>query len=353
MRKLNKILLVIGILAVSFAAKAQNLSSVRINEFIVSTDSTGYTDDYGCKTAWIEIYNPSYGTVDIGGCYLSTDSTNLKMHVFPKGDKKTIIPPRQHLLIYADGCAEKGTLHAGITLEGAKELIFTSSDGRTEIDKVVIPSNLQPNQSYGRIIDGEGYAQNPSFAYMSKNVSRKIETQLGDKGWGILESATPGFSNHKGSTVSKSQLIKEVDPYGIFMSITAMSVVFLALILLYIIFTPFFDTFPQRSFPTCRSPFSFIFKYIGKHNINKASKNAIESNAPEGVTPAGKHTHSGRVSAEIYAAVSAAVYKYMQENEAHDHEDTVLTINKVSRSYSPWSSKIQTLRETPVVIKRK
>ena len=165
---------------------------------------------------------------------------------------------------------------------------------------------------------------------MSKNVSKKIESQLGDKGWGILESATPGFSNHKGSTVSKSQLMKEVDPYGIFMSITAMSVVFLALILLYI-----------------------IFKYIGKHNINKASKNAIESNAPEGVTPAGKHTHSGRVSAEIYAAVSAAVYKYMQENEAHDHEDTVLTINKVSRSYSPWSSKIQTLRETPVVIKRK
>ena len=330
MRKLNRILLLLAIAAVSFAANAQNMTDIRINEFIVSSDSTGCMDDYGCKTAWIEIYNPSYGTVDIGGCFLSTNSENLKMHVFPKGDNKTKIAPRQHLLIYADGCAEKGTLHAGINLNGAKELILVSSDGRTIIDKVAIPSDLQPNQSYGRIVDGEGYAENPSFAYMSRNISKKIAAQQGDKGWGILANATPGYNNQKANVASKSQLIKEVDPHGVFMSITAMSVVFLALILLY-----------------------FVFKYIGKHNINKAAQNAKDVNAPEGVTPAGKHTHSGRVSAEVYAAVSAAVYRYIQDNEAHDHEDTVLTINKVSRAYSPWSSKIHTLRETPVVIKRK
>ncbi len=31
----------------------------------------------------------------------------------------------------------------------------------------------------------------------------------------------------------------------------------------------------------------------------------------------------------------------------HDVEETVLTITRVKRSYSPWSSKIYTLRETP------
>ncbi|MBR6541544.1 MAG: OadG family protein [Bacteroidales bacterium] len=330
MKKLNKILLLLALITVSFAANAQNMSDIRINEFTVASDSTGCIDDYGCKVAWIELFNTSYGTVDIAGCYLSTDSDNLKMHVFPKGSKSTKILPRQHLLIYVDGCADKGPLHAGISFEGAKTIIFTSSDGRTVIDSAVIPSDLQPNQSYGRIVDGEGYAENPSFAYMSSNISKKIAAQQGDKGWGILANATPGYNNQKASVVSKSQLIKEVDPHGVFMSITAMSVVFLALILLY-----------------------FVFKYIGKHNINKAAQNAKDVNAPEGVTPAGKHTHSGRVSAEVYAAVSAAVYRYIQDNEAHDHEDTVLTINKVSRAYSPWSSKIHTLRETPVVIKRK
>lgn len=330
MKRLNKILLVLAIVAVSFAAQAQNMSDIRINEFTVSADSTGISDEWGCTTAWIELYNTSYGTVDIGGCYLSTDPNNLKMHVFPKGDVKTKIAPRQQILIFADGDAEKGTLHAGIKLDGAKELIFISSDGRTIIDRIAIPSNLQPNQSYGRIVDGEGFAEDPGFAYMSRNIARKLEAQQGDKGWGILSHATPGYKNQRGSVESKSQIMKEVDPYGIFMALTAMAVVFLALILLY-----------------------FVFKYIGNHNIKKASQNAIESNAPEGITPAGKHTHSGKVSAEVYAAITAAVYRYIQDNEAHDHEDTVLTINKVSRAYSPWSSKIHTLRETPVVVKKK
>ena len=56
---------------------------------------------------------------------------------------------------------------------------------------------------------------------------------------------------------------------------------------------------------------------------------------------------SGQVSAETYAAISMAMHLYKIDNEAHDFEDTILTINKVSRTYSPWSSKIYTLRETP------
>ena len=35
------------------------------------------------------------------------------------------------------------------------------------------------------------------------------------------------------------------------------------------------------------------------------------------------------------------------QSDVHDVEETVLTITRVKRSYSPWSSKIYTLRETP------
>jgi hypothetical protein len=52
------------------------------------------------------------------------------------------------------------------------------------------------------------------------------------------------------------------------------------------------------------------------------------------------------VSGEINAAISAALYLYFEE--VHDFESTVLTIKKVQRSYSPWSSKIYGLREYPV-----
>jgi hypothetical protein len=44
------------------------------------------------------------------------------------------------------------------------------------------------------------------------------------------------------------------------------------------------------------------------------------------------------ISGEVSAAISAAMYLYF--SEMHDDEKTVLTIKKISKSYSPWSSKI-------------
>lgn len=48
---------------------------------------------------------------------------------------------------------------------------------------------------------------------------------------------------------------------------------------------------------------------------------------------------------EVYAAISMALHE--SQNEVHDLEETVLTIARVQRTYSPWSSKIYTLRKTP------
>ena len=48
---------------------------------------------------------------------------------------------------------------------------------------------------------------------------------------------------------------------------------------------------------------------------------------------------------EVNAAIAMALHLYFQQ--IHDYENTVLTINKVSRTYSPWSSKIYNLRRHP------
>ncbi len=45
------------------------------------------------------------------------------------------------------------------------------------------------------------------------------------------------------------------------------------------------------------------------------------------------------ISGELNAAISAAIHLYVNENY-HDEESTVLTIEQVSKRYSPWSSKI-------------
>jgi glutaconyl-CoA/methylmalonyl-CoA decarboxylase subunit delta len=48
------------------------------------------------------------------------------------------------------------------------------------------------------------------------------------------------------------------------------------------------------------------------------------------------------ISGDTNAAIALALHLYM--NELHDMESNVMTIEKVSRRYSPWSSKIYGLR---------
>ena len=48
------------------------------------------------------------------------------------------------------------------------------------------------------------------------------------------------------------------------------------------------------------------------------------------------------MTGEVNAAIATALYMYF--NELHDDESNIITIKKVSKFYSPWSSKIYGLR---------
>jgi Na+-transporting methylmalonyl-CoA/oxaloacetate decarboxylase gamma subunit len=52
------------------------------------------------------------------------------------------------------------------------------------------------------------------------------------------------------------------------------------------------------------------------------------------------------IPGEIAAAISTAITLHYQE--VHDFENTIVTIKKVQKPYSPWSSKIYGLRQTPL-----
>ena len=324
MKKFYSLIILLGVLFCASNLSAQNMSDMRLNEVLV-TNTEGFEDDYGYRSGWIELFNTSYGTVDIAGCFLSTDANNLTMYMIPKGDVLTKVQPRQHILFWADGVANRGTFHLGFTLENAKELIFTAADGRTIIDRVVFPA-LDTNKSYGRKVDGIGSAAHMGTFYKSYRNSKLEAAEKADTstehGWIKMENPTPSTNNATMDGESKSALMAKSDPHGIFLTLTAMSVTFLALAILFL-----------------------VFKQIGKFHIRKKSENAVA--AVTDVANKEKADTSGQVSAETYAAISMAIHLFMIENEAHDFEETVLTINKVSRTYSPWSSKIYTLRETP------
>ncbi|MBN2348998.1 MAG: OadG family protein [Bacteroidales bacterium] len=48
------------------------------------------------------------------------------------------------------------------------------------------------------------------------------------------------------------------------------------------------------------------------------------------------------ISGEVNAAISMALYLHF--NELHDEESHIMTIKRVARTYSPWSSKIYSVR---------
>lgn len=48
------------------------------------------------------------------------------------------------------------------------------------------------------------------------------------------------------------------------------------------------------------------------------------------------------IPGDVNAAIALAIYLHL--NEIHDEESGVITIKRVSRNYSPWSSKLYSMR---------
>ena len=213
MKKLTK-LFILGVLLLSASvAIGQNMSDMRLNEILV-TNNDGYIDDYGNRSGWIELFNTSYGTVDVAGCYLTDDPNNLKKYMIPKGDVLTKVRPRQHILFFADSMPSRGTFHLNFNLNNGNEILLVSSDGRTIIDKIDVP-NIPEDKSYGRVMDGEGSHEPLHFMKQSVNANKKESEQGANGGWAILERVTPSTNNYIQEGGSKSLELLETDPRGI------------------------------------------------------------------------------------------------------------------------------------------
>lgn len=275
-------------------ANAQNAGDLRFNEILVLNDSSA-VDDFGVHTAWIEIFNSSYNTVNIGGCYLTDDLSNPKKYWIPTGDPATKISNRFYTVFWADNHPTRGIFHLNFDLKEAKVLALFDADGKTLIDKVELPSENRPDVTYGRPTNDS-------------------------KEWVFLEKSTPGANNDYTKKKTAGESFVEMDPFGIGMTMIAMFVVFSALAILYV-----------------------IYKNMGRFFIRRGAK-AVHGETSASPLKAKAVAEEG-MSGEVNAAIAMALYLY--QNELHDYENTVLTIQKVSRNYSPWSSKIYTLRKSP------
>lgn len=279
-------------------------SKLVINEVLVD-NQTNFQDDYGVHSGWIEIFNKAYSTADLAGCLLKVSSQpgDTVTYFIPKGDVLTSIKPRQHTLFWADGNPRRGTFHTNFVLSKTNaNWIGLYDSGKKLLDQVVVPADiLAANQSYARVGDASA------------------EWEV--KGASADKYVTPSTNNQTIESNPKMDKFEQHDPVGIGMAISAMSVVFLGLILLYI-----------------------CFKLIGKAAIKLRKRNAMIAHNITDKQEA-KEKKLGEAPGEVIAAISMALHE--AQGADHDVEETILTISRVKRSYSPWSSKIYTLRETP------
>lgn len=290
--------LLIALLAV-FACSVAFAQDVKLSELKLQSDAN-VMDEYGNHPAWIELTNYTHKTQKVASMYITNDKSNPTMCRIPTGDLRTNIAPKQSLLLYADGQPQLGNMHLNFTIKPGDVIALYAADGIKLIDEVQIPAVLTIYDSY------------------ALNDETKV-WELRD-GFTVATAISPGEANNTVLVNNKVGVFKEFDQYGIILTVLAMAIVFMALILLSICF--------------------FLFGRLNAR-IARGRKAKVQSaTSDEELT----HRDVESDSSEVIAAIGMALYQHIN---AHDVEETVLTINKVKRTYSPWSSKIYTLRELP------
>jgi Na+-transporting methylmalonyl-CoA/oxaloacetate decarboxylase gamma subunit len=278
-------------------------SKLLLNEVMIHNDGN-FQDDYGVHSAWIEIFNKSFGSADLAGYRLKVAAPqgDTIAYTIPKGDVLTVVRPRQHALFWADGEPNHGTFHTNFTLQSdTKTWIGLYDSGNKLVDHVTVPAGLKVNQSYARVTDAAAQWE--------------VKTGEGDK------YVTPSTNNKTQDANLKKDKFATQDSVGVGMAVSAMSVVFFGLLVLFV-----------------------CFKYVGQASVSFSKRNAMKSKGVTDLKEA-KEAKLGEAPGEVFAAIAMAMHEL--QSDVHDVEDTVLTISRVKRSYSPWSSKIYTLRETP------
>jgi glutaconyl-CoA/methylmalonyl-CoA decarboxylase subunit delta len=142
----------------------------------------------------------------------------------------------------------------------------------------------------------------------------------------FMQTLAGEAASAQGNVSSGAEILAQNDPFGAIMALMGMGIVFTVLLLLFTIF----NNTPALFRASFRSRIRQLLSFK-KADKAQATQVAVVEEVPQ-----------AELSGEVNAAIAAAIHLY--RSEMHDFEDTVLTIKKVSKTYSPWSSKIYGVR---------
>jgi len=130
------------------------VAQILINEFMASNNSTiEDPQEAGESPDWIELYNASAKTLDLGGMYLTDDLSNPTKWQIPAS---ITIDPSGFLVFWADDDDEQGDYHTNFRLSAGGEEIGLFDSSSVLIDSIDFSTIPQTTDiSYGRYADGD------------------------------------------------------------------------------------------------------------------------------------------------------------------------------------------------------
>ena len=148
--------------ALTKARFSVGLEGLVINE-IMASNATTLEDpiEPGEFPDWIELYNGTAATIDLGGMFVTDDPLNLTHWQLQEG---LSIGAGEYLLIFADDDGSTHPLHTNFQLSANGETVaLVDTDGETIIDSILFEEQT-PDVSYGRAPDGGswGFSQTPT-----------------------------------------------------------------------------------------------------------------------------------------------------------------------------------------------
>ncbi|MCK4886783.1 MAG: CotH kinase family protein, partial [Planctomycetes bacterium] len=125
-----------------------------INEFMAE-NNINYADPQGDFDDWIEIYNTTNSSINLGGMYITDNLSDITKYRIPTGfPSQTTVPAHGFLILWADEDMTDGAVHLGIKLSAdGEDIALSAADGVTVIDSLTFGNQL-PDISYGSYPDG-------------------------------------------------------------------------------------------------------------------------------------------------------------------------------------------------------
>jgi hypothetical protein len=179
-----------------------------INEFMAKNDGT-VTDQDGEYEDWLEIYNNTSSSINLGSIYLSNNINDLLKWRFPN---TTSIAANSVLAIWMDQDTTQIGLHANFKLSASGDAIYIFNAGGGIVDSLTFGPQSSDISMF-RCPDGTGpFAYTLSSTYNQKNCATGIDEQVSEP----VFSMYPNPASDQLNIFSKKQInsVQVIDVHG-------------------------------------------------------------------------------------------------------------------------------------------